>query len=347
MDEPTSVLTPQEVGRLFVVLRRLREEGCAILFISHKLDEVRELCDGATVLRMGRVVATCDPRRESAASLAEMMVGRGLAPVNRPPPHAGQVVLEIIGLTLPRDDPFGIDLSDIHLALRAGEIVGIAGVAGNGQTELLRALSGERQAAAAAAIKLSGEPIGALGPWARRARGLGFVPEERLGRGAVAEMSLAENALLTGYGAGLAARGIVLPRRVRELTRRIRAGFGVVASGDDARAASLSGGNLQKFIIGREILLAPRVLIAAHPTWGVDVGAARAIHQALLDLRDRGAAVLLVSEDLDELLAIADRIAVLSRGRLTPTRALAETSREEIGIWMSGLNDRPEPADAA
>ncbi|HLI13970.1 MAG TPA: ABC transporter ATP-binding protein [Alphaproteobacteria bacterium] len=339
MDEPTSVLTPREVERLFVVLRRLAGEGCSILYISHKLDEIRALCERATVLRQGRVVASCDPRRETAASLAQMMVGRTLPAVDRPPGEAGGEVLAIDGLSLAAQDPFGVDLAEIGLSVRAGEIVGIAGVAGNGQTELLRALSGERPAPPAT-IRLDGIPIGRLGPAARRARGLAFVPEERLGRGAVAEMTLAENALLTGYSRGLVSAGWVRGGRVRRFARRIRERFGVIAAaGIDAEAHSLSGGNLQKFIIGREILLDPRLLVAAHPTWGVDIGAALAIRKALLELRSHGAALLIVSEDLDELFEMCDRIAVIARGRLSPARAVADASLEELGVWMSGLFD--------
>jgi ABC-type uncharacterized transport system ATPase subunit len=349
MDEPTSVLTPKEAESLFEVLRRLAGEGCSILYISHKLDEIRALCERATVLRQGRVVASCDPRRESAASLAQMMVGSALPAVERPPHMVDGEGISIEGLTLAADDPFGTSLDDIRLAVRRGEIVGIAGVAGNGQMELLHALSGERRVPEAAAIRLEGMPIGTLGPAERRARGLGFVPEERLGRGAVSEMTLVENALLTGYGGGLVKLGLVRFGAARRFAERIRAAFGVVAPGIDAQAHSLSGGNLQKFIIGREILLEPKVLVAAHPTWGVDVGAAAAIRQALLELRAKGAALLVVSEDLDELFEICDRIAVIARGRLSPTRLVADASLEELGQWMSGLFARAErePAEDA
>jgi simple sugar transport system ATP-binding protein len=350
MDEPTSVLTLAETERLFAVLRRLAAEGCSILYISHKLDEIRALCERATVLRQGRVVAECDPRRESPEALAQMMVGRAVPAVERRSHAMGGEALAVEGLSLPAADPFGIALRDIRLSVRQGEILGIAGVAGNGQTELLRALSGERRAPAAGAIRLAGAPVGDLGPAERRAHGLGFIPEERLGRGAVAEMNLAENALLTGYGSGLARGGFVRPAAAWRLAERVCRNFAVVARGVAAEARSLSGGNLQKFIAGREVMLEPRVLIAAHPTWGVDVGAAVAIRQALLALRARGAALLVVSEDLDELFEICDRIAVIARGRLSPARATAEASLEEMGVWMSGLFDRAardETQDAA
>lgn len=346
MDEPTSVLTPQETERLFEVLRRLAQEGCSILYISHKLDEIRALCERATVLREGRVVATCDPRQTSEAILAQMMVGSAVSVAERPPRTADGEGLVIDGLSMGPDDPFGTRLEDIRLTVRRGEIVGIAGVAGNGQMELLHALSGERLAPNAKAIRMAGIAVGRLGPAERRARGLAFVPEERLGRGAVSEMSLAENALLTGYTSGLVSHGLIRFAAARRFAERVRAAFGVVAPGVEAPAHSLSGGNLQKFIVGREILLEPKVLIAAHPTWGIDVGATVAVHKALLDLRARGAALLVVSEDLDELFEICDRIAVIAKGRLSPTRDVADASIEELGQWMSGLFERTTKAAA-
>ncbi|RAI61041.1 ABC transporter ATP-binding protein [Roseicella frigidaeris] len=347
LDEPTSVLTPQEVTGLFGMLRRLAASGCSILYISHKLEEIRGLCDAATVLRAGRVVARCDPRAETAEALAEMMIGGRVAHTTRPPPRqSGPPCLVVDRLSLPPAEPFGTALRDVTLELRAGEILGIAGVAGNGQTELLAALAGERRVAPAR-IALEGRPIGGLGPAPRRALGLTFIPEERLGRGAVAGYSLAENALLTRLDARTAPHGLLDRRAIRALAARLIVRFGVRAAGVAAKGRSLSGGNMQKFIVGREIDAGPRVLLAAHPTWGVDIGAAVAIHQALLDLAAAGAGVLVVSEDLDELLAIADRIAVLAGGRLSPPRPVGETSIEAIGLLMGGQGTARGMADAA
>jgi simple sugar transport system ATP-binding protein len=346
MDEPTSVLTPQEADGLFVMLRRLAAEGCSVLYISHKLEEIRALCTAATVLRAGRVVARCDPRIETAESLAEMMMGGALARTHRPPAHAtGAPCLVVDRLTLPAEEPFGTTLRDIALELRAGEILGVAGVAGNGQKELLAALAGERRTAPGAVL-LDGRPVGALGPAARRARGLAFIPEERLGRGAVADYSLAENALLTRVDAVTAPRGLLDLGAVNALAARLIARFGVRCSGISAQGRSLSGGNMQKFIVGREIDAGPRVLLAAHPTWGVDIGAALAIRQDLMDLAASGAGVLVVSEDLDELLEIADRIAVLSGGRLSPPMPVADATVEGIGLLMGGA-ERGAHATAA
>jgi len=337
MDEPTSVLTPQAVENLFETLRRLADEGCSILYISHKLDEIRALCHRATVLRAGRVTGECDPRRESASSLARMMIGGELPrPRHRGAMTRGDGSLVVRSLSLAADDPFGVDLVDIDLAVRGGEVVGIAGVSGNGQKELLAALSGERPVDAAEAVVLNGVAVGRLDAAARRALGLAFVPEERLGRGAVPEMSLADNALLTAHRKGLTRRGFIRFHAVDAYAQATIARFNVKAPGPEAAARSLSGGNLQKYIVGREILQGPRVLIAAQPTWGVDVGASAQIRQALIDLRDDGVAVLVVSEELDELLEICDWLTVIARGRLSPPKPARETSAEEVGLLMSG-----------
>ncbi|HYD31562.1 MAG TPA: ABC transporter ATP-binding protein [Azospirillaceae bacterium] len=339
MDEPTSVLTPQEAEALFETLQRLAGEGCTILYISHKLEEIRRLCDRATVLRGGRVVGSVDPKRATAREMAEMMIGSAL---RRPEANGGAVAgeprLVVRHLSTSSDNPFATDLKDVSLEVCAGEILGIAGVAGNGQAELMAALSGERPVGVAQAIRIDGHLVGRQGPRERRERGMAVVPEERLGRGAVPELSLVDNALLSGYGReGLVRSGLIHFARTEGLTRRIIEAFNVVAHGPGAAARSLSGGNLQKFIIGREILQKPKLLVAAQPTWGVDAGAAAAIHQALIDLARGGAAVLVVSQDLDELFAISDRIAVLYHGRLSPMSPTHQTTVEEIGLLMGGL----------
>ncbi len=347
MDEPTSVLTPQEAARLFETLRRLAAEGCTILYISHKLEEIRALCDRATVLRGGRVVGACDPRRETARSLAEMMIGTELStPERLPPAAAGGPKLQVRHLSTTSANPFATDLKDVSFEVRAGEILGIAGVAGNGQAELMAALSGEELVADPAAVCIAGLPAGHLGPRERRRLGLAFVPEERLGRGAVPELSLAENALLSGYAREpLVRRGLVNFGRARSYAERIIGAFNVVAHGHRAEARSLSGGNLQKFIIGREILQKPGLLVVGQPTWGVDAGAAAAIHRALIELARAGAAVLVISQDLDELFVLSDRIAVLFHGRLSESRSTHHTSVEEIGLLMGGLFDHPPDPD--
>jgi len=349
MDEPTSVLTPQEVERLFQTLRQLASEGCSILYISHKLEEIKALCERATILRQGRVVATCDPRDETARSMAELMIGAELAGLKRKAERTlGPPRFIVRGLELESSEPFGTDLRDINLEVCSGELFGVAGVAGNGQRELLQALSGERSAARRDVITPDGRPAGRLGIRERRDLGLACVPEERVGHGAVPAMSLTENAILSAYRRmKLLASGFIRRHRAAEFARRIVERFHVRTAGIEHAASSLSGGNLQKFIVGREILQEPGVLIASQPTWGVDAGAASAIHQALLDLARRGAAVVVISQDLDEILTLTDRMAVINGGRLSPPISTRDARIEEIGLLMGGLHglerDAPEP----
>jgi len=343
MDEPTSVLTPQEVEVLFRTLRQLSAEGTAILYISHKLEEIRALCDAATILRAGRVVGEANPREASAAQMAEMMVGRTLTAPARAAGATGDTLLRIEALSLPAASPFGTTLKDVSLTLAAGEVLGIGGVAGNGQDELLMALSGERRATPGA-IFLADEDISTLPPEDRRARGLLSAPEERLGHAAAPDMSLTENALLTGrQRKGLDARGLLNWSRARGFAEEIIARFDVRTPGPQVAARALSGGNLQKFVIGREILQDPRVLVVNQPTWGVDAAAAAAIRQALLDLAEGGAGVLVISQDLDELLEISDRFAALNEGRLSAPRPARGITMEEIGLMLGGA----ERAEAA
>jgi simple sugar transport system ATP-binding protein len=336
LDEPTSVLTPPEAEALFETLQELAREGRAVLYISHKLEEIRRLCQSATVLRQGRVVARCDPRAETADSLARMMIGEVPRPLEHRPHRPGPPALVVDGLDLPADDPHGTALRGIRFTLHQGEILGIAGVAGNGQRELLRALSGEDRRVPREAIRLGDRPVGELGPDARRRLGLAFVPEERLGRGAAPAMSLAENVLLTADPAAVTRLGLIRTRAAAEIAGRVIDRYKVAAPGPWAEAQSLSGGNLQKFIVGRELQGPPRVLLAATPTWGVDVGAAILIRKALLELREQDGAVLLVSEDLDELLELADRVAVLFHGRLSEPVAAASLTLEQLGLRMGG-----------
>ena len=338
MDEPTSVLTPQEVEILFQTLRKLRDEGVAILYISHKLHEIRALCDTATILRRGRVVGTCRPAETSAREMAETMVGAAFAAPARPAGAPGDVALDLSGLSVASPAAFGTTLRNIHLTVRKGEILGIGGVAGNGQDELLAALSGELRTPADA-IRLQGRPIGRRGPAARRRLGLLSAPEERLGHAAAPEMSLSENTLLSAaQREGLVARGFLRRERMRAFASRIIERFDVRTPGPDTAARALSGGNLQKFVIGREVLQRPGVLVVNQPTWGVDAAAAAAIRQALIDLAAQGTAVICISQDLDELMEISDRLGVLNEGRLSDIRDAASLTPEEIGLMMGGAH---------
>lgn len=345
LDEPTSVLTPQAVEKLFVVLRQLVAQGCSILYISHKLHEIRALCDACTVLRAGRVTGECDPRQESNASLSRMMIGAEPPQLEHHDRQPGEPVLQVQGLTLERESPFGVDLDGIDFQVRAGEVVGIAGVSGNGQRELLYALSGEDRRAPPGAIRMGGQPVGRLGPAHRRHLGLHFVPEERLGRGAVPSLGLAHNLMLTRTDA-VGRSGWVDVKALQQQAAGIIRRFNVKAGGPQAAAQSLSGGNLQKFIVGREIDARPKLLVISQPTWGVDVGAAAQIRSEILALRDTGCAVLVVSEELEELFEVSDRLHVIAKGRLSPSLPRAQATVEKIGEWMSGLWDAP-PAVAA
>ena len=327
LDEPTSVLTPQATEALFVTLRRLASEGVSVLFISHKLDEIRRLASRCTVMRAGRVVAVVDPRGESEQTLARLMIGGQPPQIAAHDAAPGQPRLVVDGLSLADSG------EPLSFEVRAGEIVGIAGISGNGQNALMAALAGERPARAES-IRLDGQPIGALGPRRRRALGLRYVPEERIGHGAVPELSLAENALLTIDR--LQRRGFVRPAAAAAYAEEVVHRFDVRCAGTQARAGSLSGGNLQKYLVGREVLAEPQVLLVNQPTWGVDVGAAAAIRNSLIALRARGCAILVVSEEVDELFELADRLMVMAGGRLSPAVPAHRLPVDELGRWMAG-----------
>ncbi len=338
MDEPTSVLTPQEVAILFQTLRKLKSEGTAILYISHKLEEIRTLCDRATVLRQGENVGECVPAETGAREMAELMVGTALRSPERAGRALGEVALDISGLSVAASAEFGTALRNLHVTVRRGEVLGIGGVAGNGQDELLAVLSGE-VLTAPDALRLNRRPVGRLGPAQRRRLGLLTAPEERLGHAAAPDMSLTENAMLTGsVRERLDRRGFLRWRAARGFAETIIGTFDVRTPGPENAARSLSGGNLQKFVIGREVLQRPEVLVVNQPTWGVDASAAAAIRQAILDLAAQGAAVICISQDLDELMQISDRFAALNEGRLSTPRATADLSIDEIGLMMGGAH---------
>ncbi len=348
LDEPTSVLTPQEADKLFETLERLRDEGKSILYISHRLEEVKRLCDHATVLRHGKVVGHCDPRQETAASLARMMVGSEVTTATRPPAATSDAneILSICGLSRKPSGPFSVALKNIWLSLKAGEVLGIAGVAGNGQGEFFEAVSGEVTQESADVIRIRGNPVGKLGISGRRLLGAAFVPEERLGHGAAPRMKLSENLLLSRFKtdakAFLGKFGVVRTSAITEASKRIVVEMDVRKSAEDPEAASLSGGNLQKFIIGRELDRKPSVIVVNQPTWGVDAGAAARIRQALIDLARSGSAVLVISQDLDELFEVSDSIAVMHDGHLSVPMPAAEATLERVGLLMGGAHTPAE-----
>ena len=356
LDEPTSVLTPQEADRLFETLFQLRDEGRSVLYISHRLEEVQRICSRATVLRHGKVTGACDPRQETTGSLARMMVGSDVASVRHEGLGAkGDILLEVAGLSAPARTPFAMALKDVSLRVRAGEVLAIAGVAGNGQGELFDVISGEYTVAADDLIQLRGKAVGTKGINARRLIGAGFVPEERHGHAAVSALKLSDNLVLARnqsdrkafLGGGFLS--VIRHGAVKQATKRICEAMDVRKSGEDPAAGALSGGNLQKFIVGRELDRQPSVLVVNQPTWGVDAGAASRIRQALVDLARDGSAVLVISQDLDEIFEVATDIAVISEGRLSPSYAAGELTREKIGLLMGGLHEsktHSEPAHA-
>ena len=338
MDEPTSVLTPQEVEVLFRTLLTLKSEGTSILYISHKLDEIRAICDRATILRRGKKVVTCNPGDMSARELAEMMVGASFAAPIKTKKTFGMALMRVSQLSMKSENPFGTSLKAISMEVCSGEILGIGGVAGNGQDELLAAFSGE-SIVSNTMIELQGKPIGEKGPSYRRSSGLFCAPEERLGHAAAPNMSLVENALITGCERqSLSKYGIIDWQKTRSFADRIITSFDVRTDSAVNAARSLSGGNLQKFVIGREISQKPKVLVVNQPTWGVDAAAAAAIRQSLIDLATGGSAVVLISHDLDELLEISDRFAALNSGRLSEIRETSGLTLDEIGLLMGGSN---------
>ena len=317
----------------------LRKEGRAILYISHKLEEVRALCDTATILRGGKVIATCDPRAETAQSLASMMVGGEVGAVRSDgSKKVGQPRLVVRNLNFTPDDPHGVKLDGVTFELAAGEILGLAGVAGNGQDELFAVLSGEALARDAGRDQDRRQGRRPLSITERRRLGAAFVPEERLGHATAPRFTLSDNALISGHAASpMVRRGFIDRGQMLAFVERITKAYDVRKAKPDPEAMSLSGGNLQKYVVGREILREPRLLIVSQPTWGVDAGAAAAIRQAIIDLAARGAAVLVMSQDLDELYEISDRLVVMCAGRLSAPRATRRADRGEIGMLMAGV----------
>ncbi len=339
MDEPTSVLTPNEIQDLFKTLRYLATEGVSILYISHKLEEIRALCGKATIMRRGRVVDSCIPKMVSSQKIAESMVGASFeSPIKRKS-ETGDILLEVEELCYFSKVSSGLELKGINFSLREGEILGIGGVAGSGQDELLSILSGE-VLVDPRMIKFKGTPIGNMLPPERRNFGLFTAPEERIGHAAAPQMTLVENALITAeVSQGLSRLGMFNYERTKEFTARILKEFDVRTSGVGALAQSLSGGNLQKFVVGRELLQNPVVFVANQPTWGVDAAAASSIRQKLLDLVETGAAVIVISQDLDELLQITDRFSALVNGKLSESKFTKDLTISEIGLLLSSSNN--------
>jgi simple sugar transport system ATP-binding protein len=339
LDEPTAVLVPQEVDELFGNLAELKREGLTVIFISHKLDEVRKVADSITVIRRGTTVGEADPRTTTAKQLAEMMVGAELpTPATRTSTVRDTPVLQLHGVTVaaPGGRPV---VDDVSLTVREGEVVGIAGVEGNGQAELVDAIMGLRPLAAGS-IVLGADDIAGWSTRRRREEGLGFIPEDRHRQGMLLDAPLWENRILGHQTRPPAVKGVFIDRKgARTDTERIMREYDVRAPGPDTLAVALSGGNQQKLIVGREMSARPRLLIAAHPTRGVDVGAQSVIWELLKDARAEGMGIVLVSADLDELIGLSDTLHVMLRGALVATLDPASLTPEELGGHMTGARD--------
>ena len=338
MDEPTSVLTPQEVESLFKTLNTLVKEGRTILYITHKLEEVINLCDEVTILRDGSVIESSKLENETAESLATKMLGKKLSEIKTDYSHiSNQINLKAENLSLNFNDPFFTDLKNISFSVKEGEIFGIAGVAGNGQSELMSLLTGEGIRGVTGSLFYNSVDIKNFNPKKRRDMSIAFVPENRLGHSAVPELTLSENILISQFpNNNFTNNGIINHSNIDTQAKKVIDQFNVVTPGIDAKASSLSGGNLQKFVIGREILTKPKLLIISHPTWGIDAGAEHAIRKSLIELAKNGTSIIVISQDLDELFEISHSISVIFNGQLSKSYETKNISVSEIGLLMGG-----------
>ena len=336
LDEPTSVLTPGETERLFTVLEDMKSEGRTIIFITHKLDEVMEVSDVVTVLREGKVVETVDTSSTDKSELSRKMVGREvLFDLEKPSRERGPIILEVQGLSALNDKRVEA-IKDLSLSVHEGEILGIAGVAGNGQRELAEVLTGLRKATSGKVL-IDGEDMTNSTPKKVSDRNVAHIPEDRIHQGIVGDLTLKDNAILKAYRKKPFSKGLLINYSlVDEHTREIIKDFDIKVPDPDTPANLLSGGNIQRLILGREVSSNPKLIIASHPTYGLDVAAAEQIRQLLLEQKGRGVGILLISENLTEVTSISDRIAVLFEGEIMGTVESGELEREELGMLMAG-----------
>ncbi len=340
LDEPTSILTPQESRELFSILKRMKEDGNGIAFITHKLAEVFEVADRVTVMRKGRVIGTLRTQETSKEELAKMMVGREVIfTIKKRPAKMGGPVLEVENLRVLGDRKQEA-VRGITFQVRAGEILGIAGVAGNGQRELVQAIVGLRKVKSGT-IRVMGIDVTNKSPREIAELGVGHIPEERLKYGIVPNLSVAENFILKSYYKPPLKKGFVLDySKIEKIAEKLIEEYGIVAPTPNTPARLLSGGNMQKLIVARELWRKPKLIVALNPTFGLDVGATEYIRKILLEQRDEGAAILLVSGDLDEILQMSDRLAVMYNGQIMGIVRPEEVSVEEIGLMMSGISPK-------
>ena len=338
MDEPTSVLTPQEVKNLFVTLDALIKEGRTILYITHKLEEVINFCHEVTIMRNGELIDTCLIENQTPETLATKMLGERLGEIKTDYSHVlNKISFSVDGLSAKFNDPFLTDLKNINFKVKEGEIFGIAGVAGNGQSELMDFLTGDNINIDSGSIIFNDKRIENFNPKKRRKLSISFVPENRLGHSAVPELSLSENILLSQFpDNNFTNNGIINYENIEIHVNKIIKKFNVITPDSKAKASSLSGGNLQKFVIGREISSNPKLLIISHPTWGIDAGAEFAIRKSLISLAKKGTSIIVISQDLDELFEITHRLSVIFNGTLSDSYKTKDVSLEKIGLLMGG-----------
>ena len=349
MDEPTSVLTPQEIKNLFKILKRLASSGCSILYISHKLEEIIELADEVTILKSGKSIASINAKKTTTNFLAETMVGKKITELKKTiKSKSKKIAFEVKNLDKLKDHEFGISLTNINLQVNYGEILGVAGIAGNGQVELMEILSGEINSKDNDQILLEKIPIGKTNINERRKLGIETIPEERTFHATVPNLTLSENTFLTYFFKYSNTKSWITnllnnPQNSLDESKKIVKNNDVRCPETNPLASQLSGGNLQKFILGRSLANNPKVAIFSQPTWGVDIGAATAIRQKLLDLSHSGKAVILISQDLEEIFELSDKICVINEGVLSEIFDVREITATDVGLLMGGKNKKMEP----
>ena len=339
MDEPTSVLTEQETSELFLSLKKFSEEGILIIYITHKLKEVMQLCDEVAVMRRGKLVSVSEIKNENIESLANKMVGQNLKTIKKKKAKtSSDKLIKITNLNFTSEDPFETNLMDINFSVNRGECLGIAGISGNGQSELFQVLSGEI-ISEKNSIEFNNNYIGDLSPQERREYLMAFSPEDRLEQAAIPQMKIFENVALNNFkSSNFFNNGLINENKIKEHSKKIISDFNVNTDNIELKSQFLSGGNLQKLIIGRELITSPDLLICFNPTWGLDVGAINYIHETLIKINEQNKSIILISTDTDELLKLSDKISVIHKGKLSKIMNAEEVTSEKLGILMGGAN---------
>ena len=339
MDEPTSVLTEQETSELFLSLKKFSEEGILIIYITHKLKEVMQLCDEVAVMRRGKLVSVSEIKNENIESLANKMVGQNLKTIKKKKiKTSSDQLIKITNLNFTSEDPFETNLMDINFSVNRGECLGIAGISGNGQSELFQVLSGEI-ISEKNSIEFNNNYIGDLSPQERREYLMAFSPEDRLEQAAIPQMKIFENVALNNFkSSNFFNNGLINENKIKEHSKKIISDFNVNTDNIELKSQFLSGGNLQKLIIGRELITSPDLLICFNPTWGLDVGAINYIHETLIKINEQNKSIILISTDTDELLKLSDKISVIHKGKLSNIMNAEEVTSEKLGILMGGAN---------